>query len=650
MSISTKGELREELLEEEVQVEDSQEEEVPQQELQQGDIPPLNGKDIVGPSIANPNVKSLNKRVNDLGKVLATRFQATENSMDRLFDKIISLDNKLDYKLKSNAKSFNDRTATIEANIRVINSKLDQSFSDLERRLDSFDTQLGDRMDNLIGKLNILDLDKKPRIRSEISNLKIVTKESKNDIFAAPLKTSADNSSTAKSFEAPATESKSHINENVTRNPNGRLELHKPRNNPSSKLTPAEKFVKEAWPQAIFPEDIGFEGETSAKNRVSFKPEWRLVTADHSVFNKLKHIQASFQMALVPYRLWSQRLALEMDGDFKGVGIWALKGPLSWITLLEAIFTIMQDHNVLQSPMTKFSRITPTQGELITDFAWRLRDAFYDLPESLKENTTVRNILTDIGIHHLPRVWSLLEPSLAGTDNFKIVEKVVHLASRVSIHHLPRVWSLLEPSLAGTDNFKIVEKVVHLASRVSNWSTEERIFKMSPDTSHVGIMDSILTPDQSRPMAVADPRMHSQDIYATKDPETGSVSDDMVFAIKPENSRCYKCGKMGHWAKQCNSSSTLKPQTQFNPKWKNTKLEALAERFSGSLRNKYNNFKNKPNRRFESKSANSGNRAYIVDQGNLEPVQPSQDDLINDYDDSDELIRFFEHLESQQYE
>ncbi|KAI0992045.1 hypothetical protein K3495_g16141 [Podosphaera aphanis] len=150
-----------------------------------------------------------------------------------------------------------------------------------------------------------------------------------------------------------------------------------------------------------------------------------------------------------------------MDGDFKGVGIWALKGPLSWITLLEAIFTIMQDHNVLQSPMTKFSRITPTQGEFITDFAWRLRDAFYDLPESLRENTTVRNILTDI---------------------------------------------------AGTDNFKIVEKVVHLASRVSHWSTEERTFKMSPDTPHIVMMDSISTSDQSRPMAVADPRTHSQEI------------------------------------------------------------------------------------------------------------------------------------------
>ncbi|KAI1001092.1 hypothetical protein K3495_g7106 [Podosphaera aphanis] len=492
--------------------------------------------------------------------------------MDRLFDKIISLDNKLDYKLKSNAESFNERTAKIEANIMIINSKLDQSFSDLEKRLDSkflsFDTQLGDKIGDLMGKLNTLNLDGKLIVKSDISSLKIVAKEKKKDIFASPLLNIVDKPSTTIPFEAPAAEIKTDINEN----------------------TPAEKFVKEAWPQAIFPEDIGFEGEASAKNRVSFEPEWRLITADHSVFSKLKHIQASFQMALVPYRLWSQRLALEMDGDFKGVGIWALKGPLSWITLLETIFTIMQDHNVLQSPMTKFSRITPTQGEFITDFAWRLRDAFYDLPESLKENTTVRNILTDIGIHHLPRAWSLLEPSLAGTDNFKIVEKVVHLASRVS-----------------------------------HWSTEERTFKMSPDTPHIGMMDSISTSDQSRTMAVADPRTHSQEIYATVDPETDSTSGDMVFAINPESSRCYKCGKIGHWAKKCNSnpSNTLKPQSQFNQKWRNTKLEALAERFSGNLRNKYNNFKNKPNRRSDSKTGNSRNRAYIVDLEKLEPVQPS---------------------------
>ncbi|KAI0992110.1 hypothetical protein K3495_g16076, partial [Podosphaera aphanis] len=202
------GELQEEFQKEEIQGEDNQEEEV-QQGYQQ-DISPLNGKDFVGPSIANPNVKSINKRVNDLGNVLATKFQVTENSMDRLFDKIISLDNKLDYKLKSNAKSFNERTATIEANIMIINSKLDQSFSDLEKRLDSkflsFDTRLGDKIGDLMGKLNTLDLDEKLKVKSEISSLKIVAKEKKNDIFAPPLLNIADKPSATIPSEAPAAE------------------------------------------------------------------------------------------------------------------------------------------------------------------------------------------------------------------------------------------------------------------------------------------------------------------------------------------------------------------------------------------------------------------------------------------------------------
>lgn len=61
---------------------------------------------------------------------------------------------------------------------------------------------------------------------------------------------------------------------------------------------------------------------------------------------------------------------------------------LSWIQLLEAIFTTMQRLNVLNSPFTAFSLITPKKEESPHDFAWRLWDAFYQLSGKQIESQT----------------------------------------------------------------------------------------------------------------------------------------------------------------------------------------------------------------------------------------------------------------------
>ncbi|CAD6504358.1 BgTH12-06089 [Blumeria graminis f. sp. triticale] len=197
-------------------------------------------------------------------------------------------------------------------------------------------------------------------------------------------------------------------------------------------LTEVEKFVKEAWPEALLDRDIDDKSFTNVKNKVIIKAEWRLVKADIHVFEKLNEIQSALRVALVPYCIWTERLAHEMSSDFKGICVWANeRRNLKWIELLHAIFKNMELHDCLHSSLTVFAGISPDKGDSIYSFAWRLRSAFYGLSQTDRVSRTTRTMITDLCSKYLPRVWTLGEPSLDRLRNSQRVEKVVQIAERV---------------------------------------------------------------------------------------------------------------------------------------------------------------------------------------------------------------------------
>ncbi|KAI0998221.1 hypothetical protein K3495_g9974 [Podosphaera aphanis] len=157
------------------------------------------------------------------------------------------------------------------------------------------------------------------------------------------------------------------------RNANGRLHILSS-SDQNENLSPGEKFVKKAWSEAVFPEDIDDEAFTNVKNKVVLKPEWRLIEANSDVFTKLSHIQTALRMALIPYHFWANRVAMEMSGDFLSIKAWSTGRRLEWTTLLEAIFTTMQRLDVLHSPATAFALLKPNDKESAKAFSWRIRD------------------------------------------------------------------------------------------------------------------------------------------------------------------------------------------------------------------------------------------------------------------------------------
>ncbi|KHJ32295.1 hypothetical protein EV44_g1239 [Erysiphe necator] len=201
---------------------------------------------------------------------------------------------------------------------------------------------------------------------------------------------------------------------------------------PTTIICRGEMFVKRAWPEALFPQDVQDDVYTSVKNKVVLKPEWRLVVANSEVFNKLTQIQNALQIALIPYHLWTKRVTMDMSGDFHAACVWAIGRNPTWIELLETIFTMMQRLNVLYSPFTKFSLLTPQKNESSHTFAWRLRDAFYQLSRQDRESDTTREVLKELTMTHLPRVWTLEYPHTISTDNYELTETIVQISAQVT--------------------------------------------------------------------------------------------------------------------------------------------------------------------------------------------------------------------------
>jgi hypothetical protein len=69
--------------------------------------------------------------------------------------------------------------------------------------------------------------------------------------------------------------------------------------------TKEERYVTTIWPELVVQAEADVIGETHEKNKVNIPSQYRLINADHKVYNKLREVQRLLQMALVPYRLWA---------------------------------------------------------------------------------------------------------------------------------------------------------------------------------------------------------------------------------------------------------------------------------------------------------------------------------------------------------
>ena len=100
----------------------------------------------------------------------------------------------------------------------------------------------------------------------------------------------------------------------------------------------------------------------------------------------------------------TMRLVSVMDGDFKQVAVWAKQSNLTWLDLVEAIIQVLRKHRVLYSPMTIFSKLSPSIGESDLVFTLKIRDAYYTLPIQHRTSLAVKEVFKNKLQEHLPSI------------------------------------------------------------------------------------------------------------------------------------------------------------------------------------------------------------------------------------------------------
>lgn len=468
-----------------------------------------------------------------------------------LTEEIMVKQDVLERRMKSQSNAAVEQIAKSESRMTNRNEEMSSRMDKLE--------QMNNRMDRV--ESAILEMS---RTLKAISN---PNSDTKSEHTSGGPSTDQLESQLPQTFSTPASSfhKVQSTSPTIPRKPNGRIDFSNTNDRETISLTSGEKFVKEAWPQALLQKDVQDDQFTSIKNKVILRPELRLSKVDATTFTKLSEIQTAFRIALVPYWYWPQRLCLEMSEDFQGIRVWVEENSsVSWVMLLEAIFTMMQQLDLLHSPRTIFTRLAVNTGENIVSFASRLRSAFYQLSKNDRECDSVRDTFVDIVKTGMPQVW---------------------------LH--------VQPQMKDKSTREGIELLVQIANRMMSWPSQINLCTNSATsfpTPQVNIANPLLNDTQVFPSNNTDIPLHP------------NLTTESALPIRDDT--CHICKRKGHWAKDCLQKNHRYMQPHHNRQLQNDdRYDNLKKRFS-NLTNK----KRQPelsNKRYYK--PNNNQKSYLVE-------------------------------------
>lgn len=413
-----------------------------------------------------------------------------------------------------------------------------------------------------------------------------------SDIPASPGKVSQEQETTQFKLTDNADEPdgvfKSDLGE-PSRFPNGDFNLQIPFQLPQA-CTAQEKRILDDWPEVVLPSQAKLYGATSHKNRVTFAPGTCLSFADSKVLPTLAQIQEQLKTALIPYQFWAMRLVSIMNEDFQQVATWAKRGNPTWLDLVEAIIQVLKKHQTLYSQMTQFARMAPKYEEDKLQFLRHIRNAYYQLPSIHQSSLAVKEAFRDHMQQHLPLV-------------------LLHMGNKLST--------------------KSTADAIEEAMRINTMLARELGSKFNSSDTRSSTL-----------------------IHPTLESTFSSSANEPAFPASVSENHCFLCKQKGHWANNCPTAAQKKSQftrpSDGQPiVIKGTLYKNQLVKFSDKLKNKYSNFKNRPQTSNKNNS-NTRNRNYLAssqiksddDVSFIDEHEVNDDNKIDD-DDDDEMMELY---------